>query len=42
MILREVKEIKERMMREMKNEDLLIVILIIEKKVVKWKRWDWE
>lgn len=37
--VRENKELKKRMMKEIVNEDLLIVILIIEKKVVKWKRW---
>lgn len=35
-----VREIK-RMMKEIVNEDSLIVILVIEKKLVKVREWDW-
>lgn len=35
-----VREIK-RMMKEVKNEDSLIVFIIIERKLVKVRKWDW-
>lgn len=40
--VREIKELEKRMMREMKNEDLLIILIIIEMDLVKRKRWEWE
>lgn len=40
-IVREIKELEKRLVRKVKNEDLLIVILIIEKKVVRLRKWDW-
>ena len=39
--VRENKELEKRVVRKVKNEDLLIIFIIIEKKVVKWKRWEW-
>lgn len=34
-ILREIKELKKRMIKEVKNEDLLIIFIIIEMDLVK-------
>lgn len=40
-ILREIKELNKRMMREVENEDLLITLIIIEKNVMRLRRWEW-
>lgn len=40
-ILREIKKLEKRMMKEVKNEDLLIVFIIIEKKLMRLREWDW-
>lgn len=39
--VREIKELEKRMMKEVKNEDSLIVFIIIEKKLMRLREWDW-
>lgn len=40
-ILREIKKLEKRVVREGENEDLLIVFIIIEKKLMRLREWDW-
>ena len=41
-ILREIKELEKRVVRKVLSKNLLIILIIIEMDLVKWKRWKWE